>query len=290
MAEQTGTVRRAAVLGDPVEHSLSPVLHSAGYEALGLEGWSYGRIQCPAGELERIVSGAGPEYRGFSVTMPGKPEALAYADRITDRALKVDSANTLLREDSPGCGSANWVADCTDIDGAAAAVALHGALPGGWKAVLFGAGGTSRPFIAALAEAGAAEIVIATRRPTAGPALACAERFGVPARDVRLDSPELTALVEGAALVVNTVPAPGAEALTPLVGGAARLVDALYDPWPTPLARAVLESGGTVVGGDEMLLGQALGQFEQFTGHAAPREAMRAALNDALARRSARGR
>lgn len=269
----------AAVLGDPVEHSLSPVLHNAGYAAAGLEGWTYGRLRCPEGRLAEIVSAAAAEVRGFSVTMPGKPEALAYADEVTERALAVESANTLVRIDG------GWRADCTDIDGAAEAIARHADLPAAPRVVVLGAGGTSRPFLAALARIGAAHVVVATRRPTTGPALACAARLGLPASDVRLADPAAAEIVAGADLVVNTVPAGGAEALVGLVAPTPRLVDALYDPWPTPLAAAVEARGGAVVGGDVMLLGQALGQFRQFTGVEPPREAMAEALRVALAGR-----
>ena len=272
----TSTAAKAAVLGDPVAHSLSPVLHSAGYDALELAGWSYERIRCPEGTLADIVRSAGEEYRGFSVTMPGKPEALAFADEVSERARLVDSANTLVRTGD------RWLADCTDIDGATAAISAHADLPSRPLIVLLGAGGTARPFIAAISAIRGARIVLATRRPSAGGALVCAERFGVEARDIRLDDPEFPELVAAADLVVNTIPVAGARELGPLVGPAARLVDALYAPWPTPLGAAVASGGGAVVGGDTMLLGQALGQFELFTGVPAPAEAMGAALSDAL--------
>lgn len=278
----TSTTAKAAVLGDPVDHSLSPVLHSAGYEALSLAGWSYERIRCPEGALAGIVGSAGEDFRGFSVTMPGKPEALAFADEVTERARLVDSANTLVRTD------AGWLADCTDIDGAFAALSAHEDLPPRPTIVVLGAGGTARPFIAAIARLEGASIAISTRRPSAGAALACAASFGVEARDVRLTDPELPALIGSADVVVNTIPESGARELTELVRPAERLVDALYNPWPTPLGAAVLDGGGRVVGGDTMLLGQALGQFELFTGEPAPAEAMGRALHDALAARSGR--
>ena len=86
---------RAAVLGSPIEHSLSPVLHSAGYAAAGLDGWHYERIECTAEQLPEIVGSADASYRGFSVTMPGKFAALEFADEVTERARAIGSANTL---------------------------------------------------------------------------------------------------------------------------------------------------------------------------------------------------
>lgn len=273
-------IRKAAVLGDPVDHSLSPILHSAGYAALGIKEWGYERIRCPEGTLAEVIGGLGEEYRGFSVTMPGKPEALAFANSVTDRAQSVGSANTLVRADG------GWLADCTDIDGATAALQAHPDLPAAPRIVLLGAGGTALPFIAAASRLRGASAIIATRRPTAAGALACAERFDLSARDIRLDDPELPALVADSDLVINTIPESGARALTQLVAPATRLVDALYHPWPTPLGAVVHGRGGAVVGGDVMLLGQALGQFELFTGKAAPVVAMQQALREALAERS----
>ena len=88
---------RAAVLGSPIAHSLSPVLHTAGYAAAGLGEWDYTRIECTAAELPRVVGEAGPEFRGFSVTMPCKFAALEFADEVTARARAIGSANTLVR-------------------------------------------------------------------------------------------------------------------------------------------------------------------------------------------------
>src|ERR1700757_569110 len=92
--------RKAAVLGSPIAHSRSPQLHLAAYRALGLDGWTYERIECNADELPSVLSGFGPEWVGVSVTMPGKFAALSVADERTERAELVGSANTLLR--TPG--------------------------------------------------------------------------------------------------------------------------------------------------------------------------------------------
>ena len=93
--------QRAAVLGSPIKHSLSPVLHNAGYAAAGLAGWEYGRIECAESELARIVGEASAQYRGFSVTMPAKFAALRFADEVSERARFIGSANTLVRTRDP---------------------------------------------------------------------------------------------------------------------------------------------------------------------------------------------
>jgi len=108
--------RKAAVLGSPVAHSRSPQLHLAAYRALGLDDWTYDRIECTADELPSLVSGFGPEWVGVSVTMPGKFAALQFADEHTQRAGLVGSANTLVRT------AAGWRADNTDVDGVAGAL------------------------------------------------------------------------------------------------------------------------------------------------------------------------
>ncbi|HZC53300.1 MAG TPA: shikimate dehydrogenase, partial [Mycobacterium sp.] len=116
--------RKAAVLGSPVAHSKSPQLHLAAYRALGLDGWTYERIECGAEELPGVVGGFGPEWVGVSVTAPGKFAALRFADEHTDRAALVGSANTLVRTPR------GWRADNTDIDGVSGALAPIGEASG----------------------------------------------------------------------------------------------------------------------------------------------------------------
>ncbi|EWM64454.1 shikimate dehydrogenase, partial [Micromonospora sp. M42] len=89
--------RRAAVVGKPIAHSLSPVIHTAGYAAAGLSGWSYTQIEAGADDLPGLVAGLGPEWAGLSVTMPGKEAALALADEVSPAAAAVGAANTLVR-------------------------------------------------------------------------------------------------------------------------------------------------------------------------------------------------
>ena len=273
-----GGPRIAAVLGHPVDHSLSPVLHLAAYRALGLTGWDYRRIDCPPGALAGVVRSSPAEVVGYSVTMPGKFEALRFATEVSERARTVGSANTLVRR---GTG---WFADCTDIDGVGGALDAFGDLPAEPTAVVLGVGGTSRPVLAGLAARGARSVVLASRRDNAGPAAECGRAFGLRVRRVLLDDPELPGVIADSDVLVNTVPEPGVRQLTHLVAGARRLFDVLYTPWPTGLG-AVAEAAGTpVVGGDVMLLEQALGQVELFTGRAAPRAPMAAALAEALGR------
>ncbi|MEV6066398.1 shikimate dehydrogenase [Nocardia sp. NPDC052001] len=268
-----GERRKAAVLGSPISHSRSPQLHLAAYRALGLD-WTYERIECDAEQLPGLVDGLGPEWVGLSVTMPGKVAALDYATERTDRAELVGSANTLLRIDN------GWRADCTDVDG------VRGALEGAGvkeleKAMVIGAGGTARPALLALAELGAHTVTIVARSPRrAADTLELAERLGLSAEVIGFDPDGIGFVCSDIDAVVSTVPAAGAEPIAEAVAHAPVVLDAIYNPWPTPLAAAVTRAGHTVVSGLEMLLNQAYGQVEQFTGQPAPRAEMAAALQD----------
>jgi shikimate dehydrogenase len=251
------------VLGSPIAHSRSPQLHLAAYRALGLDGWTYDRIECAADELPGLVAGFGPEWVGVSVTMPGKFAALRFADERTARAELVGSANTLVRSE------AGWRADNTDIDG------VKGALgPVVGRAAVLGSGGTAPAVVVGLTELGVQDIsVVARNRDKAAPLLALGARLGVDIRWIELG----TTLVD-VDVVVSTIPADVAARHAETVAATPLLLDAIYDPWPTPLAAAVEAAGGQVISGLQMLLHQAFAQVEQFTGLPAPAEAMRVAL------------
>lgn len=268
--------RRAAVLGSPVNHSRSPDLHRAAYAALGLTGWTYEALDTTAEQLPGRVGAAGPEWVGFSVTMPGKLAALAFADERTARAEMIGSANTLVR-----LPDGRWRADCTDIDGMTGALEESGLPAEADHAVLIGAGGTALPTVAALADWGITTVdVIARDAGRAADVLELAAQLAITARFVAFDDPAAIADVADASDVcISTVPARAAAALADPLAGVPRLIDVIYDPWPTPLAAAVEVAGGKVVGGLVMLLNQAYSQVEQFTGLPAPREAMAAALH-----------
>src|SRR6478735_7467754 len=142
---------RAAVLGSPVAHSLSPALHRAGYAAAGLTGWEYQRIECDAATLPGLVAGSGPEWAGFSVTMPGKSAAASMADQRSARVAALGVANTLVRRDG------GWLAENTDADGLIGALRAAGA-PAPKRVLLLGGGGTAASVIAALSELGTDDV------------------------------------------------------------------------------------------------------------------------------------
>lgn len=260
-------MRRAAVLGSPIAHSRSPQLHLAAYRVLGLTDWTYDRIECTAAELPSIVSGFGPEWIGLSVTMPGKVAALRFADRTTERADLVGAANTLLHTET------GWLADNTDVDGVVGA--LGAAVGRGARAVVVGSGGTAPAAVVGLAQLGIADLVVTARNADrAAPVIELGRRCGL-----RIEYVELGRPLGAVDVVVSTVPSAAAAEHVATLAATPLLLDAIYDPWPTPLALAVEAAGGRVVGGLQMLLNQAYAQVELFTGRPAPKEAMSAALN-----------
>lgn len=265
--------RRAAVCGKPIGHSLSPVIHAAGFAAAGLLDWSYTAIECAEAELPQLVAGLGPEWAGLSLTMPLKEAALTLAAEASPVAVATGAANTLVRRDD-----GTWFADNTDVPGMVRV--LHDAgLPASPSVAVLGGGGTARAALAAAAGLGATGVTVVTRRPEARDELApAAEALGLTIAGVDWAG---AATVFDADAVISTVPKGAADGLAVQVAWrpGTVLFDAIYDPWPTPLAAAATAHGVRVVSGLDLLLAQALGQFEHFTGvRPAPERAMREAL------------
>lgn len=265
--------RRAAVLGKPIAHSLSPVIHNAGYAAAGLTGWSYVAIECAEAELPDRVAGLGPEWAGLSLTMPLKEVALTVADEVSSVAAAVGAANTLVRRPD-----GSWYADNTDIPGMVRVLTDAGVRDGATFTVL-GAGGTARAALAAAAQLKADGVTVVARRPEAIDEL----RPAAAALGIALTGADWSAAPAHATadVVVSTVPKGVADPLAGQVTWRPTTVyfDALYDPWPTPLAASADAAGCRIVSGLDLLLAQAVGQFEQFTGVAAPVAQMRTALS-----------
>lgn len=264
-------IHRAAVLGSPVGHSLSPALHRAGYVAAGLTDWRYDPIECDGDALPELVRTRGPEWAGFSVTMPGKSAAAAVADVRSPRVQALGVANTLVRRDG------GWFADNTDVDGLVGALRAAGA-PKVRSALILGGGGTAAAVLAALAELGTADVAIAGRRPSStASAVAVADTLGLPVQVIGWETDVVGAAADGADLVVTTVPAGGADHFASVLSAVPVLFDVIYHPWPTPLAAGGVPGRITVTGLD-MLLHQAFRQFELITGVPAPVHAMREGL------------
>jgi shikimate dehydrogenase len=272
--------RRCGVLGDPIAHSLSPVLHRAAYAELGLD-WAYDAHRVASGGLQEFVAGLGEEWRGLSLTMPLKREALALVDRLSDRARVAGAVNTVVLEDD-GTRSG----DNTDLPGAVAAIRERTTSPLATAAIL-GGGATATSVGLALADLGVTSIDLLVRdEPRAAETLAALRAHpAAPEVVVRGLAGAVGSTVD---VVVSTVPA---VAQTPeLVVACADVpvvFDVLYDPWPTPLAASATDTARTLVGGLDLLVHQAALQVELFTGLPAPLATMRDAGERALAARSA---
>ncbi|MDK3258454.1 shikimate dehydrogenase [Blastococcus capsensis] len=261
--------QRAAVVGRPVTHSLSPLLHRAAYAALGLTDWTYDALDVGAEDVVPLLAGLGEEWRGFSVTMPCKRAAVEVADVVEPLPRLLQAANTLVRTD------AGWRAENTDVTGVGMALQVAGVEQVQHAAVL-GAGGTAAAAAVALASLGAQQIDLVVREPArAGDVRRVLDTLGVRTRVLPLAGAHVEAPV-----VVSTVPVGGQPAVAALDWhGGQTVLDVLYAPWPTPLADRVTAAGGTVIGGLEVLFWQATVQVELMTGQPAPLGAMRAALD-----------
>ncbi|MFG3436913.1 shikimate dehydrogenase [Nonomuraea sp. NPDC047897] len=285
---------RAAVMGAPIGHSLSPCLHRAAYAAMGLAGWSYEAVECDEASLPGTLRALRPVRRGrpgddgepddawagLSLTMPLKRAVLPLLDTVSDLALEVGGANTVVFRDGAAHGHN------TDVYGIEQALTEAG-VPAPRTATVLGGGATAASTLAALRGLGVHGATLLVRDPArAGETVAVAERLGVALEVETLD--KLTARLQ-VDLVVSTLPGGAADAHADLLAGVPALFDVVYSPWPTRAASAVREAGGTVVSGFAMLLHQAVRQVELMTGRAdVPVAAMRAAGEAELLTRATR--
>ncbi|MGH3234523.1 MAG: shikimate dehydrogenase [Streptosporangiaceae bacterium] len=270
----------AAVLGSPIAHSLSPVLHTAAYAALGLGDWTYTAIECDEAGLPGLLASCDRHWAGLSLTMPLKRAVLPLLDRTEPLAVEVGGANTVVFEGGERHGYN------TDVPGMVAALAEAGVTSPS-SATILGAGATACAALAALRETGLTSAVVLVRdQARAHDLLAAAGRLGM-AVDLR----PFDAGVRDGELLISTVPAGAADFYAERPGrarpGPSAVLDVVYAPWPTPLAQAAARSGAAVVSGFDLLLHQAARQVELMTGiKPAPLDHMRAAGQSELARRA----
>jgi shikimate dehydrogenase len=272
---------KAAVLGHPVAHSLSPVLHRAAYAALGLDGWTYDLFECDEAGLPAFVGSCGPDWAGLSLTMPLKRAVLPLLDHTDHLAAATGGVNTVVFRPEGRYGYN------TDVQGIVDALTEAGAAPG--SVTIIGAGATACSALAAAGELGLPGADVVLRDPSrAGGLLATAGRLGL---KVRL-RPWSDLSQPGAVLpelLISTVPAGAADDLAErmllLQQAPPAVLDVIYAPWPTPLAAAAEAAGSVVASGFAMLLHQAAAQVELMTGKPAPLEAMRQAGQAELERR-----
>ncbi|OZB47766.1 MAG: shikimate dehydrogenase [Cellulomonas sp. 14-74-6] len=279
--------RRAAVLGHPVGHSLSPLLHRAAYEALGLTGWRYDAIDVTEDQLADVVGALDGTWAGLSLTMPLKQAVLRLLDHVEPLAETVGAVNTVLVQ--PVGRTVALTGANTDVHGIVAALregfpVAGGDLPVAPSAAVLGAGATAASTLAALGELGCTAPTVYVRAVgRSGPLQRAAHRMGVSPVVRTLD--RAGAEIGGADIVVSTLPAGAADAVADRLAGrpSGVLLDVVYAPARTALIAVWETAGGVAVGGARMLLHQAAEQVRLMTGRPAPLDAMDAALRDALA-------
>jgi shikimate dehydrogenase len=273
----SGHTRVVGVIGDPVTHSLSPTLHNAAFEALGLD-WVYVAFPVPrGGGAGAVAAVTALGLAGLNVTMPHKEDVAGACDELTDDAADLRSVNTVVA--LPG---GRTLGDSTDGPGFLDALAVDGIDVAGRPVLVLGAGGAARAVVLALGRAGAT-VTVAARRPDAAEAAAV---LAPGARAIPIGAVDPSPY----ALVVNATPLgmSGGDAL-PVDPDALHselvVVDLVYHPADTPLLTAARAKGALAVNGLGMLLHQAARSFTQWTGQPAPLEAMRTAVTTALAAR-----
>jgi shikimate dehydrogenase len=270
---------RCAVLGRPIAHSLSPVLHRAAYTSLGLD-WDYDARDVGEDELAAFLDGLDETWRGLSLTMPLKRAVVPLLDSVSARAEQAGAANTVVLDRAGG--PVRRVGHNTDIPGVAAALRerYDGPLD---RAIVLGGGATAASVLLGLADLGCGSATLLVRDAArAADTLAAVDRH--PAAP-RVEARPLGSDVPPADVLVSTIPASAhTERELRLANEVQVVFDVLYDPWPTPLAARARDVGRRLVTGLDLLVHQAALQVELMTGEPAPLAAMRLAGEQAVAR------
>lgn len=268
--------RRAAVLGSPISHSLSPTLHRAAYAALGLD-IEYTAIDTPTELLAQRITQLDDDSLGYSLTMPLKRDVLALVGNQSQLVTQTGCANTVYRN-----ADQSWGLENTDVFGIVQTI-RHAGLGPIDSASIIGSGATASSALSALAELHVGQVTCYARNEAALRMLRSqSDVLGIDFQTVTL----VDEVVIVGDIVISTVPN---SAHTQIIGSLAAdqkypaLLDIAYNPWPSELAKYwEMHQGGPVLSGVEMLLWQACAQVELFTGKKAPIDAMRAALPEEL--------
>jgi len=256
----------AAVLGSPISHSLSPLLHRKAYEMLGIEG-TYEKCEVEFGALKNFLNSQGAHFNSLSLTMPLKEEALSIADSVTDIAIQIQSGNTLRKV------GGKWELTSTDVEGFSYALQSHGKKADG-KLLVIGAGATARAVIASC-DGVSSSIFVVNRNPTREEAI----RKAGPKTDINFIPWNSQISFEEFDLVVNTTPGNTASVFCDQISSAqGTLFEVLYNPWPTQLLSHWRNSGGYGIDGLDLLIHQAISQVELFADVSIERSDMAKAL------------
>lgn len=280
----------AAVIGSPIEHSLSPVIHRAAWAQLGIDGWEYHRLEQDTDSLPGFIAGLGADCAGLSVTMPCKQAVMPLLDVIDPLASAVGAVNTVVPSSGVLAGFN------TDVTGIASAVRRACSMAGcsaPSSALVLGARATASSALAALGELGITSSTVAARRfGGPGSVVAAASRLGVTIEQVLWsDAEAVDRAASSADVVISTLPASAADPLAERlrVREGQILLDVVYSPRDTALRRAFENAGGVVAEGTDMLIFQAGAQVQLMTGRSPDTGVMREALEEELEGRSREG-
>jgi len=271
---------RAGVVGHPVGHSLSPLLHSSAYGVLGLTHWTYEAHDVAPGGLAAFLRERGEEWVGLSVTMPHKFDAARLAAGAAPSVELTGVANTLIR------ARGGWWSHNTDIDGIIGAVGGAGLTLVPTTMTILGTGATARSACAAALSLRCPVVTIVGRNQQARrDCRLILDQQGIAVHEVEPADAEGLHRSLTAGLIVATLPAGVADAFAPAVPstGVGVLLDVVYRPWPTPLAHRWAGAGGVVVPGVDMLVHQACAQVLLMTGQPVDAPALMAAARAAAA-------
>lgn len=276
-------MKQALLFAHPAGHSLSPAMHNAAFEALGIDA-VYRAVDVPPLELaDRVTKLRDSGTLGANVTIPHKEAALPLMDRLSEAARTIGAVNTIVAQGPDLFG------DNTDAGGFLRAVAEAGIQPRGRHVLVLGAGGAARAVAYALATAGAEPIHVFNRTAERAARLAAGlASFGdlrvVEERDLAIVGRSCDLLIHATSVGMEGT---GTEGDLPLPADAlpadGAVVDIVYRPARTPLLRLAAQRGLVAQNGVAMLVHQGAAAFEQWTGRAAPTDVMRSALERALA-------
>lgn len=244
---------KAAVLGSPISHSLSPLLHTTAYKELGIEA-SYEAIEVRAGGLADFLESKDSSWTGFSLTMPLKEEVIKNAKNVDALAARIKSANTLFRQNS------KWHATTTDVLGFTNTLKMHGVDIRG-HVVILGAGATARA-AAAACDGLASQITVVNRSVARITDMSDA----VIDSDLSFVDWSGTSIISEADLVISTTPAGATESIILPLTTSVPFFEALYNPFPTKASQQWNQRGGLVIDGLDLLIHQGLAQIEIFSG------------------------
>jgi shikimate dehydrogenase len=266
-----GTTRLLGVIGWPVEHSLSPAIHNAAFDALGLD-WVYVPLPVPPGRVPQALAGLSAlGFAGANVTMPHKSEVAAHVDELSEDSARLAAVNTVV------VGPGGLTGHNTDAPGFDRFLRRDAGFDAeGRAALLYGAGGAARACALALARGGLRLLTVAVRDASrAGGIRSAVEGFSTDLAVVGLDEARATE----PNLVVNATPvgSAGEDLPLPNLGPEVLVVDLLYRPEITPLQAAARAAGAPAFGGLGLLLHQAALSFELWTARPAPLDVMSAA-------------